>query len=86
MSTEPTNQIPSQEELEKRQSEVSAYYEKQIPFLKIQKEYETLITELEELELRRFIAQMKVAQIMAPPPKEEEQTDNSSKPRSLKKD
>jgi hypothetical protein len=84
MSEEKVN-IPSQQEMEARQKEVNTFYETQIPFLKIQKEYETLVTELEELELRRLIARVKAAQIMAPPPQEEEK-DAPPKVRSLKKD
>lgn len=87
MSEEKVN-IPSQQEMEARQKEVNAFYETQIPFLKVQKEYETLVTELEELELRRLIARVKAAQIMAPPPAQEDQEETSAPPkvRTLKKD
>lgn len=68
-----------------KQEEIKAYYASQIPFLQVQKEYETLITELQELEARRAMAAMRVAQIMAPPSGEPEQTDGP-KPRTLRKE
>jgi len=80
---------PTAEEMHERQAELHAYYESQIPFLQVQKEYETLVTELEELEARRIIARVKLAQIMAPAPKEtattEEPSEVQQKVRTLKK-
>lgn len=80
---------PSHEEMQERQAELHAYYESQIPFLQVQKEYETLVTELEELEARRIMTRVKLAQIMAPPPKEsapgEETSEAQQKVRTLKK-
>lgn len=85
--SEETTKIPTQEEMKARQEEVNSFYKTQIPFLKVQKEYETLVTELEELELRRLIARVKAAQIMAPPPQEEaDSAVPEPKVRSLKKD
>jgi hypothetical protein len=75
----------SKEQLTERQKEIHEYYITQLPFLQTQKEYETLITELEELELRRMMARMRMAQIMAPAPDEPESEDEPTKPRSLKK-
>jgi len=85
--TEETMNQPglSKEQLAERQKEIHEYYTSQVPFLQVQKEYETLITELEELELRRMMARMRMAQIMAPAPDETESDDESAKPRSLKK-
>ena len=75
----------SKEQLTERQKEIHEYYSSQIPFLETQKAYEILITELEELELRRMMARMRMAQIMAPAPDEDESEDEPKKPRSLKK-
>jgi len=75
----------SKEQLTERQKEIHEYYSSQIPFLETQKAYEILITELEELELRRMMARMRMAQIMAPAPDEPESDDEQKKPRSLKK-
>jgi len=77
--------IPSQEEINDRQQKVMEYYQSQIPFLEIQKQYETLITELQELETRRAIAAMKVAQIMVA--SQEKGSDNDiDPPRKLKRE
>jgi hypothetical protein len=75
----------SKEQLTERQKEIHEYYSSQIPFLETQKAYEILITELEELELRRMMTRMRMAQIMAPAPDEAESDDEQKKPRSLKK-
>jgi hypothetical protein len=86
MTEETMNQPElSKEQLTERQKEIHEYYTSQVPFLQVQKEYETLITELEELELRRMMARMRMAQIMAPAPDETESDDEPAKPRSLKK-
>lgn len=77
----------TKDQLIERQKEIHEYYVSQIPFLETQKQYETLVTELEELELRRMMTRVRMAQIMAPAPNESESTeDEPKKPRSLKKD
>jgi hypothetical protein len=73
----------SKEDMEARQAELQAYYSNQIPFLKTQLEYQTLVTELEELDVRRAMAMVRMSQIMAPPPKPEE---GEPQPRKLKKE
>jgi hypothetical protein len=72
-----------------KQKEIMDYYQSQIPFLEAQKQYETLITELQELEARRAFAAMKIAQIMAPAPKEGEPEmpeQLKNQPRTLRKE
>jgi hypothetical protein len=77
----------TKDQLIERQKEINEYYVSQVPFLEAQKQYETLVTELEELELRRMMCRVRMAQLMAPAPEESEPTDNApTKPRSLKKD
>jgi len=79
-----TQETPmSKEDMEARQAELQAYYSNQIPFLKTQLEYQTLVTELEELDVRRAMAMVRMSQIMAPPPKPEE---GEPQPRKLKKE
>jgi hypothetical protein len=86
MSSESENKTaPTKEEIKKRQEEISEYYKTQIPFLQVQKEYETLLADLEEIELRRLMIRMKAGQIMAPDPDESGQ-EETPKPRTLKKD
>lgn len=86
MSSESENKTaPTREEIKKRQDEVLEYYTTQIPFLQVQKEYETLLADLEEIELRRLMIRMKAGQIMAPSPEESEK-EEMPKSRTLKKD
>jgi len=56
----------SKEELKERREKVTAYYEDHIPHLKVQLEYERLLTEIEENRAKRAQAQKFLAQIMAP--------------------
>jgi hypothetical protein len=78
------------EEMAAKQKEIQSYYESQIPFLQVQKDYETLITELQELEARRAMAVMRVAQIMAPQAANTDQPNSEptdgSKSRTLRKE
>ena len=52
----------SKEEIAKRKQEVSNFYKENIRHLKIQREYESLLTEIEELRAKRLQAQMFQAQ------------------------
>lgn len=52
----------SKEEIAKRKAEVSAFYKENIKHLKIQKEYESLLTDIEEIRAKRLQAQMFQAQ------------------------
>jgi hypothetical protein len=83
--TEGTTQY-SPEEMAARQTEIQAYYESQIPFLEVQKQYETLITELQELEARRAMATMRLAQIMAPIQESEAKAEGKPEERKLRKE
>jgi len=58
------------EQIEEKKAELMAFYSEQIQVLQLQKDYETLATEIEELRARRLVAQMRQAQIMAPAPQE----------------
>lgn len=62
----------SQEEIENNRQKLMEYYELNIPFLKLQSEYEELITKIQESKTRRLIAQVQIAQIMSPGQQEEE--------------
>lgn len=90
---EQTDQIQKEQELtkeqlEQRQLEVTNYHKAQIPFLETQKVYESLIADLEEIELKRVTIRYRMAQMMATPA--ERSDDNESeqpteKTRTLKK-
>lgn len=64
------------EEIRERQEKMMEYWNIQIPFLKVQAEYEDLIASIEESRARRTMALYQVAQIVQGPKQE----------RSLKKD
>ena len=57
----------SKEELAERRREIKEYYEDNIPSLKVQLEYETLLRDIEKARAERLQAQMFVAQTMAGP-------------------
>jgi hypothetical protein len=84
MNTESMSPEISQEEYEARKTEMLQYYKKEMEFLNVQKEYETLISDIDEQRLRRALIQQKLASVYAPAP-EEEEIEEESKPRSLKK-
>ena len=53
------------EELESRRDEMKEFYEKSLPYLKSQSEYEKLLTEIEEARFKRATMQMQYANMMA---------------------
>jgi hypothetical protein len=63
----------SKEEIQERRKKITEYYEEHIPHLKVQLEYERLLTEIEENRAKRVQAQKFMAQVMAPEGKEEVQ-------------
>lgn len=74
-------------EIQEKKAEMLAFFKEQTEILTAQKEYETVLTELEELRARRALANMRVAQIMAPAPSQEnEEVEEAPKSRSLKKE
>ena len=74
---EVTQEQLTPEALDEQRSKLMEYYEKTNPFLKAQAEYESLITEIQESKSRRLIAQMQVAQLMAPQQEEEDPKDEA---------
>lgn len=73
---------PTEAELKAYREKMIQYYEEQIPLLKSQKEYETLLADIEEARAKRITMTMRIAQVMAGPAQEEEQTPNPSDPSS----
>lgn len=55
----------SKEELAKRRKEITAFYKSNISHLEVQKEYESLLTDIEELRAKRLQAQMFIAQVQS---------------------
>lgn len=98
MSEETNNEhvqeeILSPEELAKRKKDLIKFYKDQIELLKPQNEYHELLATIEEAKLRRLVAMMRVAQVMAPPdpqqdgpgPGQETGEEGGKKERQLKK-
>lgn len=56
----------SKEEMEKRKAEITAFHKDQITFLETQFLYEDLLTRIEEARLRRAVAMVRHAQMLAP--------------------
>lgn len=74
-------------EIQEKKQEMIGFFKEQVEILEAQKNYENLLTEIEELRARRAMANMRIAQIMAPPPTAEEETEEApAKARTLKKD
>ncbi len=62
----------SREEYIAHRDELKNHYASEIDFLKIQKEYETLLTEIDEIRARRIINQVRVSELLAGPSSEDE--------------
>ena len=89
MSTEEIqDREPTPEEIAEMRERMLEYYENQIPFLTKQKEYETLLSEIEIARARRVEASIRIAQMTMGPQEEEEALQQTEEPkkRTLKKD
>ena len=69
----------SKEEMNAKRKEITSYYEDNIPHLKIQKEYEELLRDIEKTRAERLQAQMFIAQTMAAPPEDGEEVPSEMK-------
>lgn len=56
----------SRKEMEKRKAEITVFHKDQISFLETQLVYEDLLTRIEESRLRRAVAMIRHAQMLAP--------------------
>lgn len=73
-----TEEKLSPEQYAVKKAEILKFYQEELPFLLKKKEYETVLTELDELQMRRVFAQVKIANLIAEPPVNE--TDNKTRP------
>ena len=91
MSTEEIqDREPTPEEIQEMRERMQSYYENQIPFLEKQKEYETLLADIEQARARRIEMTIRIAQMtMGPQDDMEQGSDNDIEPkqkeRKLKK-
>ena len=65
------------EQLESRRDEMKEFYEKSLPYLKSQSEYEKLLTEIEEARFKRATMQMQYASMMVANQEDPEENFNS---------
>ena len=79
----------SPEELAAKKEEMLQFYTESMPYLKAQLEYEKMLSEIDEMRLKRTQIQMAYAQMMAPPEEDsmrepEDEMPKASKKRKLK--
>ena len=60
----------SPEELTAKKEEMLQFYKESMPYLEAQLNYEKMLSEIDEMRLKRTHIQMQYAQMMAPPEKE----------------
>jgi len=61
----------SPEELAVKKEEMLQFYKESMPYLEAQFQYEKMLSEIDEMRLKRTQIQMTYAQMMAPPEEEE---------------
>jgi len=77
----------SPEELATKKEEMLQFYKESMPYLEAQLKYEKMLSEIDEMRLKRTQIQMAYAQMMAPPEEDDDtmpQPEESSKKRKLK--
>ena len=76
----------SPEELAVKKEEMLKFYKESMPYLQAQFDYEELLSQIDEMRLKRTQIQMAYAQMMAPPEQEDSmpQPEKASKKRKLK--
>lgn len=67
----------SKEEIAQRRQEITNFYKDSIKHLKVQKEYEELLTDIEESRAKRMQAQMFLAQSLASQEQELQSEENT---------
>ena len=77
MSEEQKQQELSKEEIQKRREEITAFYKENIKHLKVQKEYEDLLRDIEKARAERIQAQMFLAQAYGDGNEEEGEDDSN---------
>ena len=75
----------SPEELAQRKEEMLKFYTESMPYLEAQLNYETKLSEIDEMRLKRTQIQMAYAQMMNPPEEEDSMPEPEAKPKTSKK-
>lgn len=74
----PVEEKLSPEEVKARRADITKFYKEQLPHLKVQREYERLMTEIEEYRAKRLQAQAFLANAYETMEKDEEETQEKS--------
>ena len=75
----------SPEELAAKKEEMLTFYKESMPYLEAQFNYEKMLSEIDEMRLKRTHIQMQYAQMMAPPEEEENPSMEAPMPKPSKK-
>jgi hypothetical protein len=75
----------SPEELAAKKEEMLTFYKESMPYLEAQFNYEKMLSEIDEMRLKRTQIQMAYAQMMAPPEEEENPSMEAPMPKPSKK-
>ncbi len=75
----------SPEELAERKEEMLKFYTESMPYLEAQLNYETKLSEIDEMRLKRTQIQMAYAQMMNPLEEEDSMPEPEAKPKTSKK-
>ncbi len=76
----PEQEVLTPEEVKARRTEITKFYKDQLPHLKVQAEYERLMTEIEEYRAKRLQAQAFLANAYETMENGEEEVDTQEKP------
>lgn len=60
------NKNPTEEEIKEQQDKMQAFYEKNLPFLRIQHDHDTMLAEIEEARVRVALARIQFANLNSP--------------------
>ena len=74
----------SPEELAAKKEEMLTFYKESMPYLEAQFNYEKMLSEIDEMRLKRTQIQMAYAQMMAPPEEEENPSMEAPMPKPSK--
>lgn len=74
------------EQIKALRENMTAYYNDQIPMLELQLKAESLAADLEEARLKRLVASMRIAQVMAGPKEDPEATQAQQEMTQFKKE
>ena len=74
------------EQIKALRENMTAYYNDQIPMLELQLKAESLAADLEEARLKRLVASMRIAQVMAGPKEDPEATQAQQEMAQFKKE